>query len=81
VLKGTNLNKKLNKMTTLQVINFAARVQVGDILVSGRQEMRVESITSDAFKGQAIYKGKDRGTSFLSFSTLMNPHAGLITIK
>ena len=68
-------------MTILEVINFTARVQIGDVLVSGKQEMRVESITKDAFKGQAIYKGKDRGTSFLSFSTLMNPHSSLITIK
>ena len=68
-------------MTTLQAINFAARVQIGSIIVANGMEMRVESITNDAFKGQTIYKGKDRGTTFLSFSTLTNPHYGNVVIK
>ena len=43
-------------MTVSEAIFFAARVKVGDILVSCKQEIRFESITPNAFKGKAIFQ-------------------------
>jgi hypothetical protein len=61
-------------MTTQEAIFFAAKVQIGDIITAGKQTMRVDEIVNSGFKGKMIYKGKDRGVTYFSFATLVNPH-------
>jgi hypothetical protein len=65
---------KLNIMTTLQAINFAARVQIGSLIKVRGRILRVDEITDNAFVGQTIYKDKERGKTFLTFDMLLNPH-------
>jgi len=61
-------------MTTLEAINFAAKVKVGTLIKANGLVMRVDEIKEDSFAGQTIYKGKEMGKTFLSFATLLNPH-------
>lgn len=61
-------------MTTLQAINFAARVQIGSLIKANGMVLRVDEITDNAFVGQTIYKDKERGKTFLTFDMLLNPH-------
>lgn len=67
-------------MTNSEAIFFAAKVTVGTLLKANNMIMRVDEIRKDSFAGQTIYKGKERGLTFLSFSTLTNPHYGNIEI-
>ena len=61
-------------MTPLEAVKFAAKVKVGTLIKVSGMVMRVDEIKEDAFAGQLIYKGKDRGLTFLAFTTLLNPH-------
>lgn len=61
-------------MTNLKAIQFAAKVTIGTLIKANGLVMRVDEIKKDCFAGQSIYKGKERGKSFLSFSTLLNGH-------
>ncbi len=61
-------------MTTLEAINFAARITIGTIIESNGMKMRVDAIKKESFTGQTIYKGKEMGLTVLSFKTLLNPH-------
>ena len=61
-------------MTNLQAISFASKVKVGTLIKTSGMVLRVDEIKEDAFAGQTIYKGKERGLTFLAFTTLLNPH-------
>ncbi len=61
-------------MKNLQAISFAAKVKVGTLIKANGMVLRVDEIKEDAFAGQMIYKGKERGLTYLSFTTLLNPH-------
>jgi len=66
-------------MTTLQQIQFAAQVQIGnEIKGYGNFSMIVTAVTKHGFKGYSKYLfekyGKKEETVYLSFETIANPH-------
>ena len=69
--------KTHDKMTTLQMVQFAAQIQVGTVIKTTYQTMVVTSITEKRIYGydkkRFDLKGKKEEIS-LEYETIMNPH-------